>query len=609
MAVYITDLRLTLRDDDEKPSYSLLNKVGEAYLWYQHGPLEQALTDVKILYGDEEVPEGYTRLEVNTQHGLADARAVHVALQRGGDQATTVRAVGITSSSESYMTGDFEKIQPSLNPDDNILLPRSYIMIQTEAHYYKVTTNDYEVGERLDALDGNMWRTAVVVDTFTAEAGNKSIKIHFEGWNASYDEWRHVQASDRLAPLCIQTKGKWTGKGDSPPFSLSQNLQKVSETMQQLDSLLEGSQGQFDEAQQEFFLGANLKLFLRTLGGICDDPSLITVVNQYIQLNIRAVLIAMQYDISSLNQKFFMLLRASFNSKAYFYRSYGVEADAKCEASRYAQRTGTISVHLINNVEYFGKLGGFDFIGNQLKAFADPQDTKHTSFLVVSSLTRAFANFRSLLNPEFAVDFVNNVNLQEVILKGLQGITDQELKSFKESNLNNLITDVKNLLMLSRTEDQIAEFMETINLDTALRLMTSEVLEKKINGMTKFDDIVKSITMTDESEAQAQVAEQAGAASGYNRRQGGVAGFLSTMYPGQFGAQQAPAEAKIVKAKFLTPPILVQWLNERNVVATLLDRSQHEQIIRRSPVVLRFLAQQGALQDSHIDLLWNVAAG
>ncbi len=53
----------------------------------------------------------------------------------------------------------------------------------------------------------------------------------------------------------------------------------------------------------------------------------------------------------------------------------------------------------------------------------------------------------------------------------------------------------------------------------------------------------------------------------------------------------------------------VSWLDENKVLENVLGRDSHEQIVKRSPTLLKFLATHNRLHVGHLDLLWTAAAG
>jgi hypothetical protein len=68
--------------------------------------------------------------------------------------------------------------------------------------------------------------------------------------------------------------------------------------------------------------------------------------------------------------------------------------------------------------------------------------------------------------------------------------------------------------------------------------------------------------------------------------------------------QAAQREALQLKARQL-----VQWLEDQDVVAILLGPGSHEQVIKRSPGILKFLAEHNKLSVHHVDLLWSIVTG
>ena len=64
-----------------------------------------------------------------------------------------------------------------------------------------------------------------------------------------------------------------------------------------------------------------------------------------------------------------------------------------------------------------------------------------------------------------------------------------------------------------------------------------------------------------------------------------------------------PEVRKINKAQYLTAETMIKWLEDNNVVELLLK--SHEQIIKRSPKILKFLARHKCLSVAHVEALWK----
>jgi len=67
--------------------------------------------------------------------------------------------------------------------------------------------NPHKVKDKLDILDNNTWRTAIVT-----KVSGYIISITYEGWASQYDENINIMRfADRIKPYQEMTKGRWTG--------------------------------------------------------------------------------------------------------------------------------------------------------------------------------------------------------------------------------------------------------------------------------------------------------------------------------------------------------------------------------------------------------------
>jgi hypothetical protein len=585
--MYITSIVVSHTDESPGPEYTLLpTRVANSYIWSQ-ASTENPLTGISVLYDDAPVPDG-ALVTANLQEGVENGRVIRLALSHGGDAGSAIRCFDfLTAGQVEELSWEIEnRSSKPVNPDAADM--NKFLVFGTQKQHVKVVHNIWEIGDVCDALDGTTWRTVDIIGK-RSQGNLVEVQIHFQGWGANYDEWRAAGVNPKLAAQCAMTKGRWTGR-EAKPVRLSEQLEKVEIQSEALQNLLRCTS--LTTEQQTAFTGENLQFLHKLLLAQVDQPDLAdTVLNPFIQLNIQVALQFLKQDFIGVAD----VLRVVIEPNA-FYKACGNGIDAEAVDGKFVTRT-TQSFYLASNVEYFGQQGGFSLIANRLTQFADPEDTKEKSFVMVSALIRVLSGVRLMLKADFVNAYMASVDLQHIVLTGLTRITDQELKTFKEAAMNKMITDVKTLLKLTKTDEEIAEFIETINLDTALRLMTSDVLEKKLNGMTKFDEIIKSVTMT-EAEELAQ----------YKRPEPAATRIFSNgvMYISNRPVKETP---KISRAKFLTADGIIKWVTDRKVVNTVLNRLQHEQVVKRSSGLLRFLAQQGALEDQHIDLLWAIATG
>jgi len=140
-----------------------------------------------------------------------------------------------------------------------------------------------EVGDECDCLDGNKWRKVSII-----QASKDSLKVHWEGWDARWDE--HIpRDSSRLQPLGSQASGLSKNdltvdtvharKDEQPPRrrsflsactsserelkSLTENAQQAVNLIRQVYSIIKTSEKQYrsmdekaaEEAQTSLLYG------------------------------------------------------------------------------------------------------------------------------------------------------------------------------------------------------------------------------------------------------------------------------------------------------------------------------------------------------------------
>ena len=81
---------------------------------------------------------------------------------------------------DKYTSAGYTKCHRCINPGSST--NKLWLSYQTQANLKKISTNDYDVGDSVDCLDGNTWRTAKVQDIRYDNNGVKELHITFDGW-------------------------------------------------------------------------------------------------------------------------------------------------------------------------------------------------------------------------------------------------------------------------------------------------------------------------------------------------------------------------------------------------------------------------------------------
>lgn len=205
-------------------------------------------------------------------------------------------------------------------------------------------------------------------------------------------------------------------------------------------------------------------------------------------------------------------------------------------------------IYLLRNVSLFCTAQGFANLCNCFDVPDLPVSTAHAITAVVSNL-KLWLNYRSIVTLF--------VPIRSKILQYMCKMADQDLRSPATKSMADFMwTAIKDPL-----DSQIS--FDTDGLALAFKYFTSTTLTMRLAGMAQinahinlFNDICTSETV---------------------------------------------AEVEIVGQK------LSDWLIENKIINHLFGPNLHVEVIKQSPIVLRFLAVENQITEEHLNLIWQAA--
>jgi len=220
-------------------------------------------------------------------------------------------------------------------------------------------------------------------------------------------------------------------------------------------------------------------------------------------------------------------------------------------------------------LDHFQLHGGFEAVRNTLKSIATADNTNALPLSVIPSLTSPFKNCNKIINPEYAREMTEEI--QGLIISRLENMTDEEMKDLDKSTINDLLSEIREFLLIALDENSIDEKLESVKLSMALRFLKSTNMKKRLNGINEIKSIIE---MTSDS-----------------IRRG-------------WQDEESPR-----KSRWLKPEYLCNWIHENKLTELLFGESSHIEVIKRSANVLRFLSYHKQLTKEHLDLLWKCQDG
>eukprot|EP00808_Paulinella_micropora_P003067 g72370.t1 len=632
-------------------------------LWVRNGEEGPWVTDIKLTYGNKEGPAGY--LPAGGDLNPKGTKRVHLWIQKE-DEGDPIFDVRLMEASEYFAPAGFTKFNQSLNPGaTSDRLPKLFLAIKSLSEHQRHEARQWVVGDKVDCKDtAQSWLVSEIVEIQKNHHEEDTFKIHYVGWPPRWDEWID-RSSDRIVCLGAMTKGKYTGQV-GPPWSLDEHVDELREVVETLQNLKaeqekEDKRGFTPENIHYLTQGENREMMTQILSADMEDvDELVPLVQTYLQCNLSLIIETLKpgnvchpelveglVHIFSVDNRFYQL-GTSGKEKPQGACKFAKMPQPSLMSSLSLSGGGSkVSVFLVDNINFFGDNGGFDYMETRLAAAENRQDkdkekekekekdidkekdkekekekeekdkdkeskgqagapspdSNADSFTTVSALVKTLALIkeRNLLRKEFLKPYVKQLDLQGLCARTLKGLTDQELKSRDQHALNAFLEDVKTLLRFVLKDRDVDEFGERSQLDIALRLLFSTVLREQITALNTLAGVIKAVTLASHPELAKKEEEEAA------RRQKEMAARSNWIRQGRYGYGE-PAPPPPVKAKFLKPEHLVDWISKNQLVKRLLNKANHEQIVKESTPILKFLAVNKALTVEHIDLLWNTLA-
>ena len=211
------------------------------------------------------------------------------------------------------------------------------------------------------------------------------------------------------------------------------------------------------------------------------------------------------------------------------------------------------SFHLVDIVNEFGKIGGFEAIIERLGNHKPNIPVKNLRF-IISPLSKC----SKMYSRKTAQAFIPKMH--ELTFETLESLSDVELRDLRKDFLERIVNSVENFLKRFKTTEEIAEIIETFQLKMAIRRLKCQTIERRVNGVQYIADICSR-----------------------TRRHQGYA----------------------YTVKFITPDFLMKWIEDNKLLQLLFGNESHPQLMKQSVDILKFICTESTLKIDHLDIIWE----
>ncbi|ETO28198.1 hypothetical protein RFI_08932 [Reticulomyxa filosa] len=213
---------------------------------------------------------------------------------------------------------------------------------------------------------------------------------------------------------------------------------------------------------------------------------------------------------------------------------------------------GHTSFHLIAVLNEFGRAGGFDLLIRRLNNHKPCMPVKNIRFILstlsksVNALTRQ--TYQKYILP-----------LHQHVCGALESMSDVELRELKKEFMTKIVEAMEDLLRRGKSPIEIAQFSETFQLTMALRRLTSQSIERRVNGVQYISFVCQNVRK----------------------------GYISHSF------------------KFTTVEFLSKWIEETKLLQLLFGPNSHPQLMKQATDILRFMCIENVLTMDHLSVIWS----
>ena len=231
-----------------------------------------------------------------------------------------------------------------------------------------------------------------------------------------------------------------------------------------------------------------------------------------------------------------------------------------------------VSPYYVQNIELFHSLGGFHACLERI--LREPC----LNLSGVKGLLRPFIKVKDLLSRHALQAFARTA--QQALMSHLATLTDEQLKQEGRKSMTEVVKSLEVFLHAAKLPDA-NRLIDDFSLALALKCMRSQNLEKRLYGLNEIKDTINISMRKFDYYEQLREREANGT---------------------------APAGAPVPPpSSWTTPDVLVAWVQREQLVDLIFGEGLHDQIVRRCPDVLRFLALRDAFDSRLLDFVWRAS--
>ena len=251
---------------------------------------------------------------------------------------------------------------------------------------------------------------------------------------------------------------------------------------------------------------------------------------------------------------------------------------------------------LVNNVNYFGNLGGFELLLETIQVLG-----KDGSFNQLAQAVEPLVRLREVLNSEVFTGIVPA--LFTAINERVTKLSNSDIRVIEVDDVLQLVEQLNLIMFKTVDEREVRKETTPLEILVALRFMQCERLEKRLAGLNHITQKVIKTSLYAKEKGEGDLV------SSNNNKSS--AGYLAKTPPryGRYGQPPLSIGRRTFTDTGTPPSQMVSFLIENKVIEELFGDHMHTELINRSHDILRFLSSNNAMTDTQLDAIWNASIG
>ena len=220
-----------------------------------------------------------------------------------------------------------------------------------------------------------------------------------------------------------------------------------------------------------------------------------------------------------------------------------------------------------------------------------------------------------------------SIKLKDAVFELILELNNEEFKQTTRASLVNTVELISSILNVSMRGEHVGEITEKFQLEISLKCFQSPSLEKRLQGLQVINSLI-AMTYRKENAIKGQSGMNyyggSGGNTGYHHMMGSGSGSNSSMGMGQYGnssmmstgssmgssaGQHQSLSRIMLPTKWLTSNEMLDWMKRNKIIDSLFGVNLHQELLKRSNDLFKFLAFKKEFKISHINLLWDSSIG